>query len=414
MHVLYLHQYFATRSGITGTRSYECSRHLLGKGHSVTMITSGRQCPPELAVPAGQEYTETDVDGIKVVPIAAAYNNPHAGTAMGGAQRMMQFLRFARLAARVGQRFDRPDVVFATHTPLTIGLAGMKLARHFGVPFVFEVRDVWPEGLVNCGALRNPLVIWWLSRMARRLYAASQHIIALSPGMKAGIVATGVAPNKVTVITNGSDLDLFNPNVDGTPARKRLGLGDRFAATYFGAMGKANGLEYVVEAARVLRDRGNERIVIVLHGGGGKRDELARLVHHYGLTNVVFSDLVPDKAAVAEIVAASNACLTIYAQTRKEQSWSPNKMFDAMAAGRPVLINVPGWLAETVEDNGCGRFVDPDHPRALADALEALAADPQTCDQMGRSGRALAEREFAREILAQRVEQVLQRAVENG
>ena len=146
MHVLYLHQYFATRAGVTGTRSYEFSKYLLSRGHKVTMITSGRRNVPEMTVAPGRDSIEVDVEGIHVVPIAAAYNNPLEGTGMSGIQRMGEFSAFARLATKVGRRLPRPDIVFATHTPLTIGLPGMKLARHFGVPFVFEVRDVWPDG----------------------------------------------------------------------------------------------------------------------------------------------------------------------------------------------------------------------------------------------------------------------------
>lgn len=410
MHILYIHQYFATRSGVTGTRSYEFSKRFLEKGHSVTMITSGCDCPPEMAVPSGREYIEVDIDGIHVVPIAAGYNNPHSGTGMSGVQRVRQFMQFAKLAARVGSRLQRPDVVFATHTPLMVGLAGKELGAKFNCPFVFEVRDVWPDALVNCGALRNPFVIWWLRRMSRKIYAAAQEIVALSPGMKAGVVKEGVSPDRVTVITNASDLDLFHPDVDGSPARKRLGLGDRFVGVYFGAMGKANGLEYVVEAARILQDRGRSDLAFVLHGGGGRRDALESLVREYGLSNVIFSDLVPNKAAVAEIVAACDVGMTIYAGTEKEQTWSPNKMFDTLAAGKPVLINVPGWLAETIEGNACGKFVDPNRPAALADAMVSMAADETGRAEMGRKSRALAEREFDRNILADRLENVLKRA----
>jgi len=409
MHILYLHQYFATRKGMTGTRSYEFARYFVGKGHRVTMITSGL-FNKEFPVPQGREYVELETDGIGVVPIAAAYNDAYLGTGMSGWRRMIEFYRFAQLASRVGRKLDKPDVVFATHTPLTIGLAGIKLSRYFNIPFVFEVRDLWPEALMNVGALKNPLVIWWLRRMAKKIYAAAKHIIALSPGMKEGIVRVGVPDRKITVIPNSSDLELFRPDVDGSSWRKRLGLGDRFAAIYFGAMGLANGLEYVIEAARVLAERGKENIVIVLHGGGGKRLELERMVRNYKLTNVIFSDLVADKAEVAQIVAGCDVCMTIYRAAR-EHTWSPNKMFDALAAGKPVLINVPGWLGKTIEDNGCGRCVDSGRPVALANALEELSADPDLCREMGKNARELAEREFARSKLAERLEGVLLEAV---
>jgi len=410
MRVLYLHQYFATRSGLTGTRSYEFSRYLIQRGHRVTMITSGRRNAPEMTVPPGLDFIRVDVDGINVVPINAAYNNPLEGTGMGGYRRMAGFMSFAKLAYKVGLQLERPDVVFATHTPLTIGLPGMRLARHFGVPFVFEVRDLWPEALVNIGALTNPLAIWWMRRLERRLYSAADHIVALSPGMKAGIVRVGTPESKVTVIPNGCDLDLFRPDIDGQPARERLRLADRFVALYFGAMGRANGLGYVLDAARILQLRGDKRITIVLHGDGGEKSELVERARREGLQNVVFSGLVPDKAQVAEIVAAADVCMTIYSSTLRETGWSPNKMFDAMAAGRPILINVPGWLKDTVEGNGCGLFVDPRRPEALADRLCELASDRGRCDEMGARSRRLAEREFSREILAERLLSVLDSA----
>ena len=405
MHVLYIHQYFATRKGTTGTRSYEFSRYLVGKGHKVTMITSGL-ANAEFPVSCDTQHTEFQVDGIKVVSIRAGYNDVQAGSGMSGWRRMVKFHEFARLAASVAKGIDKPDVVFATHTPLTVGLAGKRISRHFNIPFVFEVRDLWPEALVNVGALRNPLAIWWLKRMARKIYRWADHIVALSPGMKEGIIRAGVPAEKVTVIPNSSDLDLFKPGLDGSAARRRLGLGDRFAAIYFGAMGMANGLEYVIEAGRVLAQRGNDRVVFVLHGDGGKRAELEKMAREYGLSNIVFSSLVPDKAEVARIIAGCDACMTIY-RAAKEHTWSPNKMFDALAAGKPVLINVGGWLGELIETNKCGRSLDPQRPAALADAVEALAVNPALCREMGRNARALAEREFARGKLSERLERIL-------
>lgn len=407
MHILYLHQYFSTRAGYTGTRSYEFARRFVQRGHRVTMLCSGIGNEPELTLPPGVAYTEVEIEGIRVVPIAAAYADPLKGTGMSGYRRMRHFMRFARLAAKVGRELEKPDIVFATHTPLTIGLPGIDLSRHFGVPFVFEVRDLWPQGMVNSGALKNPFAIWWLRRMERKIYYAADHIVALSPGMKAGIMQTGIPGERVTVIPNSSDLDLFRPDLDGSAERQRLGLGDRFAAIYFGAMGLNNGLTYAVEAARVLQERGNDKIVIVLHGRGGKRDELEQLARHYELDNLVFSDSVPSKSRVAQIVAGCNACMTIYANTHREQSWSPNKMFDALAAGKPVLINVPGWLGTTIEENACGRLVNPADPESLANALQELAANPDLCRSMGANARALAEREFARDKLAGRLERVL-------
>jgi glycosyltransferase involved in cell wall biosynthesis len=390
---------------MTGTRSYEFARYLAAKSHRVTMLTSGL-ANHEFSVPAGRKYAQLETDGICIVPIAAGYNDPQTGTAMAGWQRMLKFYQFARLANNVGKKLSRPDVVFATHTPLPVGLAGAALAQYFNVPFVFEVRDLWPEALVNLGVLKNPLAIWHLRRMAKKIYDKAQHIVALSPGMKEGIVRAGVPAEKVTIIPNASDLDLFRPDLDGSAWRHRLGLQDRFAAIYFGAMGEANGLEYVIEAARILAERGKDNIVLILHGDGGKRLELEQMARSYKLKNVVFSNLVSDKTEVARLVAGCDVCLTIY-RAAKEHSWSPNKMFDALAAGKPVLVNVPGWLGDIVKNNNCGRSLDPHKPEALADALEELSANPELCREMGRNARSVAEREFDRLKLAARLENIL-------
>ena len=395
---------------MTGTRSYEFARYFVGKGHRVTMITSGL-FNDEFPVPKGRKYVELEAEGISVVPIASAYNDPQIGTRMSSWRRMLNFYRFAKLSARVGRKLVKPDVVYATHTPLTIGLPGIALGRYFNVPFVFEVRDLWPDALINVGGLKNPLVIWWLRRMAKKIYAEAKHIVALSPGMKEGIVRTGIPAERVTVIPNASDLDLFRPDIDGSSWRDRLGLGKRFAAIYFGAMGFANGLEYVIEAARILAERGNDHIVLVLHGDGGKRQELEKMVRYYELTNVIFNNLVPDKSEVARLVAGCQVCMTIY-RAAKENTWSPNKMFDSLAAGKPVLVNVTGWLGDLVEHNHCGRRLDPRRPDMLADALKELAADAELCREMGSNARALAERDFARSKLADGLEKVLAKAVQ--
>ena len=411
MRILYLHQHFTTRQGFTGNRSYEFAKRLIGRGHEVSMICSGVENEPRLCLRSGERFKRVEVDGIDCVPINAAVANPLTITGHSGYRRMLGFLKFVRVAKQVGRTLPRPDVVFATHTPLTIGLAGRDLAAHFDVPMVFEVRDLWPQALINLGALKNPLVIWWMRRMERSIYKSSQHIVALSPGMKQGIVSTGaVTDDQVTMIPNASDIDLFHPNLDRQLGRERLGLGDRVAAIYFGGMGLANGLEYAIKAAKILQQRGRSDIVVVLHGGGGRKEAHEEQVRKEGIDNVIFSAPVPDKSVVAQLVAACDICLTIYRAT-KEHTWSPNKMFDAMAAGRPIVINVPGWLGETVESGGCGFSVAPERPEELADALEQLADDAQLRKNMGQKARQLAETRFSRDELAAQLERVLNSAV---
>jgi len=412
MKILYIHQYFKTPRIAGGTRSYEFSRHLINKGHEVIMITSGIS-NIEFPVGPGKDFISYNSDGIKVVSIRAGYNNARKGTEKAGWRRMLSFMNFARVAKKVGKQLVCPDLVFATHTPLTVGLSGIALKKHFDIPFVFEVRDLWPEALVNIDALTNPFSIAYLRSMARKIYYNAEAIIAASPGMKEGILNYGISSEKVTVIPQGCDLELFKPSRKGTGIREKLELGKRFSAIYFGAMGHANGLEYAVDAARILKQRGRSDIVIILHGDGGKKEELKKRAITFGLDNVVFSDPVPAKEDLAEIVAACDVCLTIY-RASKEHTWSPNKMFDALSAGKPVLINVPGWLGSLIEDNLCGFETDPIDPSSLANRLEQLADNRELVEKFSKNSRKLAETRFSREIMGDRLASVLTNIVQRA
>lgn len=396
MHIIYIHQYFVSPRQSGGTRSYEMAQYLVEQGHRVSMIFSGLENSEYPAEP-GRPYTYYEQDGIELYSLPVAYNDGRKATALPGWRRMIAFAEFARAATKVGKTLDVPDMIFATHTPLHVGFSGIALKKHFGgTPFVFEVRDLWPEALVNIGALTNPAAIRVISKMADFIYQRADHLTAASPGMKEGILAYGIPDERVTVVTNASDLKMFRPEIDGSGERERLGLGNRFSAIYFGAMGMANGLDYAIDAAIELKARGRDDIAIVLHGHGGEKDRLKQRVATAKLENVVFSDPVDTKEQVARMVAGCDACLTIYRATT-EQSWSPNKMFDALAAGRPVCINVGGWLGDTISQNGAGFATDPEDPTALADALIELADDPLVTKRMGVAARELAESTFSRD-----------------
>ena len=406
MHILYLHQYFVTRSGVGGTRSYEFARRMAAQGHRVTMVTA-----PDPRIPwQGGMTRRRDVDGINVVEVRGGYTDYVAGTARGYASRVLAFAGFALAASLAVLRAPRPDVVFATSTPLTIGIPGVVASLRHRVPMVFEVRDLWPEAPIQMGALRNPLLRWVAKRLERFFYRWAKHIVALSPGMRDGIVATGVPPAKVSVIPNASDLDLFSPDLAPGDTRDRLGLTGQFVCTYFGAMGEANDLVPVLEAAKLLQDEGTEGITFVLHGNGKRREDLERRAKAYGLHNVVFSPQVPDKDAVARLVAASDVAMTIYKNVPVLYTCSPNKLFDTFAAGRPAIVNTPGWLQSLVEDNDAGLYVPPGDPAALAERVKYLRDNPEVVARQGKNARALAEREFDRSMLAQRLLEVLDEA----
>jgi glycosyltransferase involved in cell wall biosynthesis len=304
----------------------------------------------------------------------------------------------------------RPDVVYATSPPLTMALPAIAAARRHGAPLVFEVRDLWPEAPIQMGALRNPIAQRTARALERLVYRSAAHVIALSPGMRDGILASGVTEDRVTLIPNASDLELFSPEVDGSESRQRLGLGDRFVCSYFGTMGEANDLTQVVEAAALMRERGEDGVVFVLHGDGKRRPELEELAKARGADNVVFSDPVPDKGSVARLAAASDACMTIYKDVPILATCSPNKLFDTFAAGRAAIVNTDGWLRELVEGNDAGVYVRPGDAEDLARRVGELRDDPEVARRYGENARRLAESEFGRDRLAQRALDVLERA----
>jgi glycosyltransferase involved in cell wall biosynthesis len=394
MHVLYLHQYFTTRAGVGGTRSYEFARYLVGQGHRVTMVTAADPLLPW----SGGLTRRRQIDGIDVVELRLGNADYQSGTAIGYSHRILVFLLFAFATVVAVLRVRRPDLVFATSTPLTIGIPGVIASARHRAPLVFEVRDLWPEAPMQMGALRHPLAILLARWLERAIYRRSAHIVALSPGMRAGVIDAGVSPERVSVIPNASDLDLFSPELDGAEFRRKYGLEDKFVCLYFGTMGEANDLFQVVRAARLLHERGEERVVFLLHGKGRQRPQLEAFVREHGLRNVRFSSPL-DKAAVARLVAAADLGMTIYKNLPVLGTCSPNKLFDTLAAGRPVLVNMPGWLRELVVEHRCGVFVRPDDPEDLAAAVLSLSRDPELVACYGRNARRLAEQQFDRRLL---------------
>jgi glycosyltransferase involved in cell wall biosynthesis len=400
MRILYLHQYFMTRAGVGGTRSYEFARRFVARGHEVSMVTAA----------SSADDVRREVDGIDVVPVRAGYSDYVSGTAMSYPRRVAAFGQFAAAATATVLREPRPDVIYATSPPLTMALPAIAASRRHGAPLVFEVRDLWPEAPIQMGALRNPAAQRAARALERLVYRTAAEVIALSPGMRDGVVAAGKDPAHVTLVPNASDLELFSPAIDGAPARERLGLGERFVCSYFGTMGEANDLAPVIEAAALMKERGEDGVTFVLHGEGKRRAELEELARRRGTDNVVFSDPINDKASVAELAAASDACMTIYKDVPILATCSPNKLFDTFAAGRPAIVNSDGWLRALVEDNDAGVFVKPNDPADLARRVAELRDDPAAVERYGRNARTLAEREFDRELLAERALSVLVRA----
>ncbi len=398
MHIIYLHQYFKVpKNSVGGTRSYELARRLVQKGHTVDMVCSLEN--PTKDTPRG--WFTTSEEGVRVHWLAVPYSNNY-----GFWMRVKAFLMFA-IKSSFRAASLKGDLVFATSTPLTIAIPALYAIIKNKIPLVFEVRDLWPEAAIQMDILKSPVLIFLSRWLEKKVYNKSKHIIALSPGMKDGIVATGIPDDRVTVIPNASDLQLFSPSVNGKNMSEKLKLNGRFSLAYFGTMGPANGLNFIIDSAIELRKRSIDDIVLVLHGAGKERIDLVNRANDEGLTNVIFSESVKDKGQIAELAAAVDVCMTIYKNVPILYTCSPNKMFDSLAAGKPVLTNMPGWLSDIVTTNNCGVFVEPDNASDFADKAIYLRDNPEKCIEFGKNSRKLAENTFSRDILSNKLNEVL-------
>jgi glycosyltransferase involved in cell wall biosynthesis len=351
---------------------------------------------------ARKKWFAGTIDGIDIIALPIGYSNR-----ISLAKRAWLFWKFAWRGMRLALRERDYDVLFATSTPLTAALPGiaMKLLGG-GRPFVFEVRDLWPE-LPRALGMKNPLLLGGMSLLEWLAYRWADVCVGLSPGIVEGIRKRAPVGRRVELVPNGCDLDLFHPRQRTAHNLPGVQAGD-FVAGFTGAHGVANGLDAVVDAGVELQRRGRLDIKLVLIGDGNQKDRLVARAKAAGLDNVLFLPPVK-KTEVAGITASFDCGLMILANVPAfYYGTSPNKFFDYIAAGIPVVNNCPGWLAGLIGEHKCGIAVPPNDPAALADALERLAEKPDERQRMGQAARRLAESEFDRSSLAARWIQVIE------
>ena len=405
MKVLYLDSKFATPRKSAPTRAYAFARHLVERGHEVTMI--GRD-PGWLETNGDRRrhglVTREQVDGIEVVWLNIPYRNDYSKY-----RRIAAYGGFMTAAALAGAMLPRHDVVYASSIPLTIGVPGATTAGLKRVPFVFELQDVWPAVPIGVGALTHPREIALAERLEQTLYRRAERIVVCSPMQRDLVVERGYQAERIVIIPNFADTRLFPGEVDEA-WRPSLGLEGKFVALYTGGMGRSSGIQQLFDAAVALHDAGEREIALVAYGRGSERPRLEREARERRLENLRFPDIVP-RERIPGIVAASDLTLTLFAPFPILQQNSPNKFFDGLAAGKTVVVNLDGWLRRIVEENSAGVYVPAGDGPALADALVELARQPERLGEMGRNGRAVAEREFARDLLADRLVATLEDAV---
>ncbi len=396
MRILYLHQYFNTPAMSGSTRSYEMARRMVAAGHQVEMITSWRDATDK------RDWFVTNEGGIRVHWLPERYSNH-----LGYAARIRAFLSYAVASARRAASLPA-DVVLASSTPLTIALPAVYAKRRLKVPMVFEVRDLWPEIPIAMGALKSPVTRWLARQLESFAYANSDAIVTLSPGMKSGMIATGVSSAKISVIPNGSDLDIGSARGNEVREQSRAELGvhaDEILIVYPGTLGQVNDVSYLVELAAALPSTTKVKFLTV--GDGREVDKVRTLALEKGVLGQRFLmlDRVP-KSRMAAFLAAGDIIVSTVLPIPELEANCANKVFDGFAAGRCVAINHGGWLDDLLRESQAGfRFAR--NVEQAARQLEALAASPGWIREAGLRARSLAETAFSRDVLATQMERVL-------
>lgn len=407
MHILLIHQAFAALDEPGGTRHHEMARFLIERGHRVTVIASPvsyltGSANPEAAPPAPQ-----DLGGLTILR-AKTYAAGGGGLHRSFFHRIISFLSFMLSSFWAGLRVRDVDLFWGTSPPIFQGLTAWALARLRRRPFIFEVRDLWPAFAVQVGVLRNPLLIRMSEWLERFLYRHADHVMVNSPGFTEHVRQRGA--REITLVANGADPRMFDPNLDGAAFKVRHNLAGKFVVMYAGAHGMSNDLDIVLQSAVLLRD--NPGVVIALVGDGKEKPRLENEARALGLENVLFVPPVP-KSAMQATLAGADAGLAILKPIPLYATVYPNKVFDYMAAGKAVVLAIEGVIADVVHQAECGIPIKPGDPAALADAIQRLAANPEECKAMGRRGREYIETHFDRAVLADQLE-ALFRKVHDG
>lgn len=406
MHILLIHQAYASLNEPGGTRHEEMARFLVAQGHRVTIIASPVNYLSGKPNPSERHWiSRTEIEpGLTVL---RCYTFPAFHRSFF--HRTLAFMSFMLSSFGVGLGVPDVDVVWGTSPPIFQAVTAWVLASIKRVPFIFEVRDLWPEFAVAVGVLRNPLLIKASEGLERFLYRRAKRVVVNSPGFITHVQTRGA--KWVELVPNGADPQMFDPNLSGQGFRHRYGLDESFVVLYAGAHGLSNDLGVVLDAADLLRNHPRIRFVFV--GDGKEKPALVREAEARGLENVLF--LPPfSKCEMPEVLAAADACIAILKPLEAYKTTYPNKVFDYMAAGRAVVLAIDGVIRRVVEEAGAGIAVPPGDSRAMAEAILRLAENKELTKQMGMAGRRCIEENFRRDQMAWRMMKIFEEVAKNG
>lgn len=400
MHILLIHQAFSALDEAGGTRHYEMARSLVQRGHRVTIIASqvnyltGNSGKTKMGWKR-REVPEPGITILRTYTFASLHKN--------FVQRVFSFFSFMVSSFSAGIGVKNVDLVWGTSPPIFQGFTAWLLARLKRVPFLFEVRDLWPAFAVAVGVLKNRLLIWLSENLERFLYRHTDRLIVNSPGFIPFVTQRGA--RRVELVPNGADPAMFQPSTREKDFLKQYDIDEKFIAMYAGAHGLSNDLSVVLEAAARLMDRKDIRIVFV--GDGKEKPHLLDEASRLNLANVTFIPSQP-KNRMADVLASADACIAILKPIELYRTTYPNKVFDYMAAGKAVILAIGGVISDVVTGEGAGIAVTPGDAVELAQAIRTLADNKELTCSMGQAGRKAVEQRYNRSIFSQQFAQIIE------
>lgn len=385
MKIVYIHQYFVTPSEGGGTRSYHLAKGMVEAGIEVEMITSHSE----------NYYDFKLIDGIKVHYLPVPYRQEY-----GFFRRIWAFSTFVNQAKKFLRKLPRPDFLYITSTPLTTGWIGLWAKKKLAIPFIFEVRDLWPDAPIQVGAIQNPILKKMLYSLESRIYRHAFKIVALSPGI-ANSIREKCDSCKIHLIPNFSDTAFFHPVEKNGQILQKFGLEPKFTIAYAGAIGQVNAIHEMLILAKMAQDKGKDYQFVVM-GKGSMLNPLLQKAKDLGLKNFFYFPF-GGKEEVRQLLGVSDMAMVTFAHLPVLKTNSPNKFFDALAAGKGIIVNHKGWVYQLVKEYRLGVYFNPEGPEEAFDKIEKIASSPRLLKETQHNSRELAEKYFSKEIAVQRL-----------
>ena len=406
MHILFLSHYFPPEVNAPASRTHEHTRRWVQEpGVKVTVVTNHPNHPNGVLYPGYKNrwLTKEEKDGVHVLRVKT-YLAPNAGFV----RRILNYFFFMIAAVVASLSVSKPDLVVATSPQFFCAVAGYLVSRLKRRPFIFELRDIWPESITTVGAMRPSWPIRYLEKLELFLYRKSVRVVALTEAFKKNLISRGIPSSKIDVITNAVDLSFFNPPSRPSDLVRTLGLNGEFVASYIGTVGMAHAVERIVEAAEKLRT--HQEILFLVVGEGARKKKAEEMVIRKGLPNIRVLPGV-SKEQVRDYYAVTDLNLVTLRNTPLFRTVIPSKIFEIMGMGRPILCAVDGECRKIVEEAGCGVFVEPENVDQMVETILNLKQKRDILEAMGKSGRSFVERFYNRDVLAEKYLELLKEVV---